>query len=161
MRLAEPLRFSVAEMILLAALIVASLGMFAYRLWPIARNVLHAKKDVGFKFAPVGRRVWVFVWEVLCQAKVIRQRPLPGVAHAFVFWGFLAFALVSLNHMATGMRVGFLQHVGFVGTFYFWFAAAWALLVAVSIAGLFWRRFVTPADGFFEARSIRGGSEAG
>src|ERR1700729_3832448 len=143
MRLAEPLGFSVVEMLLLAALVVASLGMFAYRLWPIARNVLLAKKDVGFKFAPVGRRVWVFVWEGLCQAKVIRQRPLPGAAHAFVFWGFLAFALVSLNHMATGMRLGFLQHVGYVGTFYFGFAGIWAVLVAVSIAGLFWRRFIS------------------
>lgn len=39
MRLAEPLRFSVVEMILLASLVVASLGMFAWRLRPIARNV--------------------------------------------------------------------------------------------------------------------------
>jgi len=124
MRLAEPLGFSVVEIILLVALVVASLGMFAYRLWPIARNVFHAKKDVGFKLTPLGRRVWVFVWEVLCQAKVIRQRPLPGVAHAFVFWGFLAFALVSLNHMATGVRLGFLQHVGYVGDFYFWWSVS-------------------------------------
>jgi len=161
MRLAEPLEFSVAEMILLAALVVASLGMFAWRLWPIARNVLHAKKDVGFRLAPVGRRVWVFFWEVLCQAKVIRQRPLPGVAHAFVFWGFLAFALVSLNHLATGLRAGFLQHVGFVGTFYFGFAGVWALLVAVSIAGLFWRRFVTRPKWLGEKVSVESGVIAG
>jgi Fe-S oxidoreductase len=161
MRLAEPQGFSVVEMILLAALVVASLGMFAYRLWPIARNVLHAKKDVGFKFAPWGRRVWVFVWEVLCQAKVIEQRPLPGVAHAFVFWGFLAFALVSLNHMATGMRLGFLQHAGYVGTFYFWFAAVWALLVAISIAGLFWRRFITRPKWLGEKVSVESGVIAG
>jgi Fe-S oxidoreductase len=143
MTFAEPLRFSILEMLLLAALMLASAGMFAWRLRPIASNILRAKKDVGFKLAPVGRRVWVFFWEVLCQAKVIRQRPLPGVLHAFVFWGFLAFALVSLNHLATGMRLGFLQHTGFVGTFYFGFAGVWAVLVAISIAGLFWRRFIT------------------
>ncbi len=142
-------------------LVVASLGMFAYRLWPIASNVLHAKKDVGFKLAPVGRRVWVFFWEVLCQAKVIKQRPLPGVAHAFVFWGFLAFALVSLNHMATGMRLGFLQHAGYVGTFYFVFAAVWALLVAISIAGLFWRRFITRPQWLGEKVSMESGVIAG
>jgi Fe-S oxidoreductase len=161
MRLAEPLEFSVAEMILLAALVVASLGMFAWRLRPIALNVWRAKKDVGFRLAPVGRRVWVFVWEVLCQAKVIRQRPLPGVAHAFVFWGFLAFALVSLNHLATGLRAGFLQHVGFVGTFYFGFAGVWALLVAVSIAGLFWRRFVSRPKWLGEKVSVESGVIAG
>ena len=78
---------------------------------------------------------------MLCQAKVIKQRPLPGLAHAFVFWGFLAFALVSLNHLATGIRLGFLPPASYVGRFYFLFAAAWALLVAVSIFGLFVRRF--------------------
>ena len=36
MRLAEPLGFSVVEMLLLAALVIASLGMFAYRLWVLA-----------------------------------------------------------------------------------------------------------------------------
>ena len=33
------------------------------------------------------------------------------------------------------------HHTSFIGSFYFLFAAAWALLVAVSIAGLFVRRF--------------------
>jgi Fe-S oxidoreductase len=78
---------------------------------------------------------------VLFQSKVIRERPLPGLAHAFVFWGFLAFALVSLNHLATGLRLGFLSPVSLIGRFYFTFAAMWALLVAVSIFGLFVRRF--------------------
>jgi len=142
MTLAEPLRFSVGEMVLLVGLCLASLGAFVWRVWPIAANILRAKKDVGFSLSPLGSRVWTFVWEVLCQAKVIKQRPLPGLAHAFVFWGFLAFALVSLNHLATGLRLGFLQHTGFVGAFYFGFAGVWAVLVTVSIAGLFWRRFV-------------------
>lgn len=139
--LAEPLHFSTAEMGLLALLCAASAAMFAVRLGPIAKNILRAKKDPEGTLAPLNKRAWAFFWEVLCQAKVIRQRPLPGLAHAFVFWGFLAFVLVSLNHFATGVRLGFLQHTGFVGTFYFGFAGVWALLVAVSIAGLFVRRF--------------------
>lgn len=139
--LAEPLYFSRAEMALLAILCAVSLGLFLWRLNPIARNILNAKKDAGLALAPLGRRVWTFVSEVLCQSKVIRQRPLPGLAHAFVFWGFLAFAVVTTNHLLTGLRLGVLQHTGFVGTFYFGFAGVWALLVAVSIAGLFVRRF--------------------
>ena len=31
----------------------------------------------------------------MLQGKVIRERPLPGLAHAFVFWGFCAFALIT------------------------------------------------------------------
>jgi Fe-S oxidoreductase len=161
MRLAEPLHFFIAEMCVLAALVAASAASFAYRLAPIARNVLGAKKDAGFHLAPLGKRVWLFFWEVLCQAKVIRQRPLPGIAHAFVFWGFLAFALVSLNHLATGIRLGFLEHTGFIGTFYFGFAGVWAVLVAVSIAALFWRRFITRPRWLGEKVSIESGVISG
>ncbi|WP_263367631.1 (Fe-S)-binding protein [Edaphobacter bradus] len=139
--LAEPEHFSWLESALLILCIATSLGLFFRRFGPILRNILRSKKDADFSLHPIGRRVWDFVWEVLCQGKVIRQRPLPGLAHAFVFWGFLAFALVSLNHMASGMRLGFLPPTSLIGGFYFIFAALWALLVAVSIAGLFIRRF--------------------
>jgi len=138
---AEPQHFSTTEIALLALLTLASAAMFAIRFRPIALNIWRAKKDPAGTLAPLPKRAWAFFWEVLCQAKVIKQRPLPGIAHAFVFWGFLAFALVSLNHFATGVRLGFLQHAGFIGTFYFAFAGIWAALVAVSIAGLFVRRF--------------------
>jgi Fe-S oxidoreductase len=139
--LAEPTPFSAFESIALVLCVLASAALFFWRFGPILRNILRSKKDADFSLHPVGRRVWDFFWEVLCQGKVIRQRPLPGLAHAFVFWGFLAFALVSLNHFATGVGLGFLPPASFVGGFYFLFAAAWALLVAVSIAGLFIRRF--------------------
>ena len=139
--LAEPAHFSLLESGLLVLCLLGSAALFFWRFGPILRNILHSKKDADFSLSPVGRRVWEFFWEVLCQGKVIRQRPLPGLAHAFVFWGFLAFALVSLNHLANGVGLGFLSPEGIVGRFYFMFAAAWALLVAISIAGLFVRRF--------------------
>src|ERR1700733_10215889 len=139
--LAEPVHFSWIEIGVLLACSAASGTLFFWRFGPILRNILRSKKDADFSLRPVGRRVWEFFWEVLCQAKVIKQRPLPGLAHAFVFWGFLAFALVSLNHFASGLRLGFLSVDGYVGGFYFGFAAVWALLVAASIAGLFVRRF--------------------
>jgi Fe-S oxidoreductase len=139
--LAEPARFSALESTALIVCVLASAALFFWRFGPILRNILRSKKDADFSLHPIGRRVWDFFWEVLCQGKVIRQRPLPGLAHAFVFWGFLAFALVSLNHFATGLNLGFLPPTSIIGRFYFYFAAAWALLVAVSIAGLFIRRF--------------------
>jgi Fe-S oxidoreductase len=139
--LAEPPPFSAMEMAVLAILMAASAILFFRRFWPILKNILHSKKDPDLTLHPLGHRAWDFFWEVLCQAKVIQQRPFPGLAHAFVFWGFLAFALVSLNHIATGFGLGFLSPEGLASRFYFAFAAVWALLVAVSIAGLFVRRF--------------------
>ena len=138
---AEPLRFSTLEIAILLLAVGISGALFFWRFGPILRTIFRSKKDADFSLHPIGRRVWEFVWEVLCQAKVIRQRPAPGIAHAFVFWGFLAFALVSMNHFAVGVRLGFLPRGSLVGNFYFWFAGAWAVLVAVSIAGLFVRRF--------------------
>ena len=107
--LAEPQHFSLWERVLFAALAVASGWLFWRRFGPILQKILKSKKDADFHLFPIGKRVWDFVWEVMCQAKVIRQRPLPGLAHAFVFWGFCAFALVTLNHCAVGLGFGFLD----------------------------------------------------
>ena len=51
----------------------------------------------------------------MLQGKVIRQRPLPGLAHAFVFWGFCAFALITL--IAFISVIGALQVMGLWGIF--------------------------------------------
>ena len=78
----------------------------------------------------------------MLQGKVIRERPLPGLANAFVFWGFCAFALITLNHIAAGFGLPFLSREGGFGKAYFAFVAVFAAAVAVSIAGLAIRRFV-------------------
>jgi Fe-S oxidoreductase len=127
-------------MILLALLLAASAGAFWRHFGGVLQRIRAAKRDADFSIRPVGRRVLDLVMEVALQAKVIRERPLVGLAHALVFWGFCAFALVTLNHIATGFGHPFLD--GWAGDFYSLFAASFAVLVSVSIAGLFVRRFV-------------------
>jgi Fe-S oxidoreductase len=140
--LAEPQHFAIAERLVFAGLALGSGLLFSRRFSPILRKILVSKKDPDFRLAPLGRRIWDFFWEVLCQAKVMQQRPLPGFAHALVFWGFCAFALVTLNHVAVGLGVGFLDPKGVFGRFYFYLAAAFAIACAIGIAGLFVRRFL-------------------
>lgn len=140
--LSEPQQFSIWERLLVAVLAIASGALFWKRFGPILDKILQSKKDVDFRMAPIGRRIWHFFWEVLCQAKVIQQRPLPGLAHAFVFWGFCAFALVTLNHCAVGLGFGFLDPSGTFGRFYFYLAGAFAIACAAGILGLFVRRFL-------------------
>jgi Fe-S oxidoreductase len=140
--LAEPQHFSLFEKLLLAAMVLASTYLFWRRFGVVLNKILKSRKDPSFHLFPIGKRVWDFFWEVLCQAKVIRERPLPGLAHAFVFWAFLAFALVTFNHCAVGLGVGFLSPNGAIGRLYFYFAAAFALACAVGILGLFIRRFL-------------------
>jgi len=139
---AEPPAFSLLEKLLLVALTLTSGYLFWRRFRVVLDKILKSRKDPGFSLFPLGRRVWDFVWEVALQAKVIRQRPLPGLAHAFVFWGFCAFALVTLNHFAVGLGLGFLSSQGWFGRFYFDVAAVFALACAAGILGLFVRRFL-------------------
>jgi Fe-S oxidoreductase len=129
------------ERILLIGLMIASLALFARRFERVWRRVRRARATPDFTLQPLGPRLWQFVAEVGLQSKVIAQRPLPGLAHAFVFWGFCFFALITLNHLASAFGGAFLDRSGF-GRFYFGFVAVWAVAVAVSIAALLVRRFV-------------------
>ena len=139
--LAEPAAFSLVEKLLFAAILLTSLGLFWSRFGVVLGKIIASKKDPNFHIAPIGRRIWEFVTQVLFQSKVIRERPIPGLAHAFVFWGFLAFALVTVNHCAVAFGVGFLSPTGFFGRFYFDFAALFAITCALGILYLFIRRF--------------------
>jgi Fe-S oxidoreductase len=140
--LAEPRHFALWERALFAALA----GAAAYGFWrlfgPILSRILDSKKDPSFRLFPAGKRVRQFVWKVLLQAKVIRERPLAGFAHALVFWAFCVFALVTLNHCTAIFGLAFLDPAGRLGQIYFAIAALFALACTVAIAGLFVRRFL-------------------
>jgi Fe-S oxidoreductase len=112
------------------------------RFGKVVHKILAAKKDPVSSIHPLVPRIRKFVWEVLLQGQVIRQRPLPGIAHAFVFWGFCAFALITLNHFAEGLRLHLLDRSGLFGRIYFLLAAAFAVAVSISISGLAFRRLV-------------------
>ncbi len=128
------------RVVLLIAIFV-SLFLFWRKFGAAIRIILASKPDADFQLRPIGPRIRKVLWEVAAQGQVIAQRPLPGLAHAFVFWGFCVFALVTLNHFAEGFSLGFLSDGGF-SRFYFLFAGVFAVAVAVSIAALAFRRFV-------------------
>lgn len=145
------------EMMLFSLLLVASVAAFWRRLGPVLATIEIAKRDPGFSISPVGKRIRDFVWEVMLQAKVIRERPLPGIAHAFVFWGFCAFALVTLNHLAGGFGLAILSYEGLLGSFYFYLAGFFAVAVLVSITGLFIRRFFVRPKWLGDKISVESG----
>ena len=130
------------EKILLALLICASLGGFWFRFRRVVRIIAAAKPDAGFKLGSLAPRIRDFVFEVLLQSQVIRQRPVAGVAHAFVFWGFCAFSLITINHFATGFGIPLMTRESGFGRAWFGLAALFAVAVAISIAYLAARRFI-------------------
>ena len=129
------------ERSLLIALMAASLTLFWLRFRKVLEAIRGSRATPDFEVAPLGPRIRQFLWEVMAQGKVIGQRPLPGIAHALVFWGFCAFALVTVNHFASAFGARFLSGETTFGRLYLGFVAVWAVAVAVAIAGLFIRRF--------------------
>src|SRR4051812_40519666 len=88
------------QRIILILAIAASAAWFWRRLSSVLDIIRRSRPTTDFDVNPIGPRFRQFLWEVALQGKVIRQRPLPGLAHAFVFWGFCAFALITVNHVA-------------------------------------------------------------
>ncbi len=88
----------------------------------------------------VAKRLWRVFVEVVLQYRVVRDRPLVGILHAFVIWGFFAFAWYSANHMLLGLRG--LNHATNERTWYGAFVAIWAVAVLVGMIGLSIRRFI-------------------
>jgi Fe-S oxidoreductase len=130
------------EIALFLLLVAASVYAFWRRFGPVVATIRRSKIDADFHLQPLGPRIGKFVWEVVLQGKVIRERPLPGIAHAFVFWGFCAFALISIAHLAAGIGLNLLPSEYAVVRGYRYFVAVFAVAVGVSIAGLAFRRLV-------------------
>jgi len=133
---------SLAEALILTLLIVASTSAFFFRFRKVVHAIRAAKPEKTWSLRPLAPRLGRFIWEVMLQGKVILDRPLPGLAHAFVFWGFCAFALVTLNHIASGYGLVLIPRDSLAGGVYFGFVAVFAVAVAISIAGLAFRRFL-------------------
>jgi Fe-S oxidoreductase len=137
-----PMGSSWLEQFILVVLVAASAWLFWRRFRTVVQVLRTARPTPDYSLAPIGPRVRQFLWEVAAQGKVIRGRPLAGLAHAFVFWGFCAFALVTLNHFAEAFGVRLLSPASAWGRAYLDFVAVWAVAVAVAITGLCVRRFV-------------------
>ncbi len=124
-------------------LFVSFLGAFAAQ---VSRRVqLIAAAPNTFSLDHPALRIQRFVLDVLLQRQTIRERPVAGLMHAFVFWGFVAFAGYTLTEFAYGLGI-----VDLTGTA--WFHAyrvaltPFATAVLVGILYLLVRRaFVRPA----------------
>lgn len=128
------------ERIILTIAIVAGLYLFIQPIWVRLRRI-HATTR-GFHFDQIGRRIGRFIAEVLLQDKIIVQRPFAGTMHALVFWGFLAFIPVTIDHFVRGYGGTFLGE-GIVRTFVTTAVAVLAVAVIIGITGLALRRYIT------------------
>ena len=130
--------FSYIEQILLSIAIVLSLSSFFWEL--IKRYGIISKGEGQFNFDRVPSRLLRVADEFLLQRKVIRQRFIPGLMHAFVFWGFIAFSLITIDHFLRGYNLFLFSDL--VRKYYgFILGIPWSILVLIGILYLAYRRF--------------------
>jgi Fe-S oxidoreductase len=123
-------------------LFLSFIGAFAAQ---VARRAqLIAAAPNSFSIDHLGARATRFLVDVVLQFRTIKERPVAGVAHAFVFWGFVAFGGYTLTECLRGLGIVDLTHTR-------WFNAyrvALTPVAAVVLGGILYllirRVFVRP-----------------
>jgi Fe-S oxidoreductase len=93
----------VAATVVLWLLFLAFVGAFAAQVATRARLIAAAPNN--FSLENLRFRLRRFVLDVLLQRQTIKERPIAGAAHAFVFWGFVAFALYTTVEFLYGLGI--------------------------------------------------------
>jgi Fe-S oxidoreductase len=150
------MEFSLIEQILFILVIVASVGYFSFEIYRRIRIVNAAEPDSEHE--SMGRRVNRFISEVLFQSKVIKDRPFFGFMHAFVFWGFIAYVIITINHFLKPFGLDYL-HGGF-GSGYRIAVVIFSIMVLIGIIALAIRRYFFTPD-YFEKKSVLSAVVAG
>ena len=108
-------------------LFLAGVGAFAAQVAQRVRIIFAAPNT--FSTADLVFRVNRFLVDVVLQWRTIRERPAAGLMHAFVFWGFVAFAGYTSVEFLRGLGVVDLTHTS-------WFEAYRLALVPFASAVL-------------------------
>ncbi|GAB4329278.1 MAG: (Fe-S)-binding protein [Candidatus Zixiibacteriota bacterium] len=139
--------------IILTLAILIGMFLFIQPIWVRLERIHHTSK--GFQIDNIPRRIGRFISEVLFQSKIIVQRPFAGFMHALVFWGFLAFIPVTIDHFVRGYGGTFLGH-GAIHAVITTIVAVFAVLVIIGITGLALRRYISRPAALGEVKAESG-----
>ena len=131
--------FTAIEKTILSIGILTTLGSFIYEIWRRLRIVFKGKQSLPFD--RLGARLWRVFKEVFLHEKVIRDRFWPGFMHALVFWGFVVFGLVTLDHFALGF--GYELMSSQTHKLYSYIVIPFSIFVLIGIGSLTYRRFIS------------------
>jgi Fe-S oxidoreductase len=105
-------------------LIVVPLAIAIVLFWRRFRRhlaVLRNGRPLGRTDQPA-QRIWATVRYVLAQERLLRD-PVPGLMHAFVFWGFLVLLVTTGNYLTNGLVETIVTAIPIVG------GLLWALAI--------------------------------
>src|SRR3954447_6775254 len=91
------------EVWLFRLLVVAAAALFLKQM--LVRYRLLARAPGALQAPELGPRIRAFVSEIVFQSKTIAARPVVGIAHLLVFWGFCAFAGYTTVEALRGLGI--------------------------------------------------------
>ena len=133
------IEFTVIEKTVLGLGILITFASFIYEVWRRLRIVFKGKQS--FPLDRFGARLWRVFKEVFLHEKVIRGRFWPGFMHALVFWGFVVFGLVTVDHFALGFGHELMNAQ--THKLYSYIVIPFSIFVLIGIGSLTYRRFVS------------------
>lgn len=130
----------VEKIVFLASVAVA--GVLAFREFRIKFKLINSGRKVARLDHP-WQRLWEMLYRVFLQIPVFSNRPVTGFFHAVIFWGFLVFLGVTLNHVAEGLFNGLsLFGQGMIYSVLLFAANLFAGLIILAVFYFFLRRYV-------------------
>ena len=126
------------QIIFLLALLV-TLGVFAFTVSRFIGYFRNTRK--GFPVKDIGRRIGVMLEVAIGQTKIFR-RPVMGLLHALVFWGFCVILIGSIEMVIDGLS-GLERSLSFLGVVHDVIMASgdvFALVIAIAIIIFLFRR---------------------
>src|SRR5262245_55764826 len=128
-------------------LTLISFGFFGFTVYRLAKIFRLTKKE--FRFDKIGERTVNTLMVAFGQTKMMK-RPLAGILHAFVWWGFLVITIGSIEMMIDGIT-GSKKALSVLGGFYSFVTASgdiFALLIIISCVIFLCRRYLTKPKRF-------------
>ena len=130
------------EQLLLAILTLGTIALFTRGVAKKVKIIFAGKPD-RHRLDRISTRLWRVIKEVVFQSRVVNGRPVAGILHAMVFFGFVAFAAETIDHFLEPYHLPFLELVfGATLSLFKNFLAIMAIIVSIGIVGLAFRRFV-------------------
>jgi Fe-S oxidoreductase len=158
MKLILEMMSPLAAHIILYALFIGSVLFFAVQLLKRIKEVKKGKKEN--RIDQIGKRIKAFFTYVIFQKRLFRD-PWPGIAHAFIFWGFVILAIGYGIFFITAREVHESFLVGLLGggiiNIYLFLQDLFAFLVLLGVLfGLFnhYIRRYKRLDNSFDAAFI-------
>jgi Fe-S oxidoreductase len=123
--------------------IIVAFGLFFKRVGYLFDLLKATRGKLPFHLDRIAERIKVIITDVLGQSNV-RRKPLPGLAHMLIFFGFLAIQPHSLELMINGVFPGFDVARWIPGLYgaYLFVADILAFMVIFGLVSVLYRRLV-------------------